>query len=86
MSIKRLHNINTYHFFKGDISLAGEDEDGKELIIEMDAYEFIGFIDSDQVKEDLAKWLMKTRNREKYRNPSQSVIMNSTFNKEKEAT
>mgnify|MGYP003126208309 CR=1 FL=1 len=82
MNVKRLFNINTYHFYKGDIVLTGEDEDGKELTIEMDAYEFIKFIPSDQIKEDLAKWLMETRNREKYRYPSQNVIMNNTFKKE----
>ena len=36
----------------------------------------------DQIKEDIAKWLMKSTNKAKYKKDSQDVIMNSTFKRE----
>mgnify|MGYP003135300619 CR=1 FL=1 len=85
MNIKRINNINTYHFFEGDITIVGVDENGKDFSLSVDAYELIQWINTDQVREELAKWLLKNKDGYKYKNASQDVIVNSIFkNKENE--
>ena len=81
---KRLNNINTYHFFEGDITIAGEDELGEEFTVTVDAYELLGWINTDQIRDELATWLLKSKEGNKNQKPSQTVIMNRTFEKEKE--
>ena len=85
MNIKRINNINTYHFFEGDVTIVGVDENGEEFSLNIDAYELIQWINTDQVREELAKWLLKNKDGYKYKNASQDVIVNSIFkNKENE--
>ena len=38
----------------------------------------------DQVREELATWLLKSKDGYRYKNASQDVIINSTFKKPKE--
>ena len=85
MNKKRINDINTYHFFEGDVTIVGVDENGDNFSLSIDAYELINWINTDQVREDLAKWLLKNKDGYKYKNASQDVIVNSIFkNKEYE--
>ena len=84
MNNKRINDINTYHFFEGDVTIVGVDENGEEFSLSIDAYELIQWINTDQVREELAKWLLKNKDGYKYKNATQDVIVNSTFKKNKE--
>tara|TARA_R100000329_G_C7488594_1_gene172109 strand:+ start:41 stop:301 length:261 start_codon:yes stop_codon:yes gene_type:complete len=84
MNNKRINNINTYHFFEGDVTIVGVDENGEEFSLSIDAYELINWINTDQIREELAKWLLKNKDGYKYKNVTQDVIVNSTFKKPKE--
>ena len=84
MNRKRINDINTYHFFEGDITIVGSDENGEGLSLSVDAYELIQWINTDQVREELAKWLLKNKDGYKYKNATQDVIVNNTFKKTKE--
>ena len=84
MNKKRINNINTYHYFEGDVTIVGVDENGEELSLSLDAYELINWINTDQVREELAQWLLKSKDGYRYKNASQDVIINSTFKKPKE--
>ena len=85
MNRKRINDINTYHFFEGDVTIVGVDENGEEFSLNIDAYELIQWINTDQIREELAKWLLKNKDGYKYKNASQDVIVNSIFkNKENE--
>ena len=84
MTRKRIHTINTYHFFEGDVTIVGVDENGEDFSLSIDAYELINWINTDQVREELAQWLLKSKDGYRYKNASQEVIMNSTFKKPKE--
>ena len=84
MTRKRIHTINTYHFFEGDVTIVGVDENGEDFSLSIDAYELINWINTDQVREELAKWLLKNKDAYKYKNATQDVIVNSTFKKPKE--
>jgi len=79
---KRLNNINCYHFFEGDITLVGTDEHGNEFTVTIEAYNLIEWVNTDQVREELAKWLLKNKDGYRYKNASQDVIVNSTFKNE----
>tara|TARA_R100000781_G_C4049014_1_gene116816 strand:+ start:132 stop:389 length:258 start_codon:yes stop_codon:yes gene_type:complete len=81
---KRIHTINTYHFFEGDVTIVGVDENGEEFTLSIEAYELINWINTDQVREELATWLLKSKDGYRYKNASQDVIMNSTFKKDEE--
>ena len=55
---KRMNNINTFQCAEGDVYLRGTDEYGQDFQICFDAYDFIDWIDNDQVeyiKEKLIK-------------------------------
>ncbi|QDP49312.1 MAG: hypothetical protein Unbinned3065contig1007_26 [Prokaryotic dsDNA virus sp.] len=55
---KWLHNINTFHAYKNEICLRGTDEDGKDLTLWIDSYDFLNWIDKEQIeyiKEQLIK-------------------------------
>ena len=85
MNRKRINDINTYHFFEGDVTIVGVDENGNDFSLSLDSYELIQWINTDQVREELAKWLLKNKDGYKYKNATQDVIVNSTFkNKENE--
>ena len=85
MNRKRINDINTYHFFEGDVTIVGVDENGEDFSLSIDAYELINWIKTDQVREELAQFLLKNKDGYKYKNASQDVIVNSIFkNKENE--
>ena len=60
--LKRLHDIHTYHFFEGDLNLCGKDEEGNEFELSMSAYELLEWINTNEVREELAKWILKNKN------------------------
>ena len=85
MNRKRINDINKYHFFEGDVTIVGVDENGEDFSLSIDAYELINWIKTDQVREELAQFLLKNKDGYKYKNASQDVIVNSIFkNKENE--
>ena len=47
----------------------------------MNAYEVINWLDTDDIRDELAKWILKNKNKNKYKDKSQQVIMNNTFKK-----
>ena len=59
MNNKRINNINTYHFFEGDVTIVGVDENGEEFSLSIDAYELINWINTDQIREELGKVAFK---------------------------
>ena len=55
---KRLNNIHTFSCNEGEMCLAGTDEEGDELTIWIDAYNFLEWIDTETIeyiKEQLIK-------------------------------
>ena len=81
---KRLNDINCYHFFEGDITLIGVDEHGTEFSISVDAYELLQWINTDDIREDLANHILKGKSSNKNNNNTkQNVIVNSTFSNTK---
>ena len=56
--LKAMRNLNTFHCSDGEIYLSGKDEHGKDFTICYDAYEFLNWINSDEIeyiKERLIK-------------------------------
>ena len=60
--IKRMNNINTFQAHKNEICLRGTDEYGKDFTVWFDSYDFLNWIDKDQldyIKEQLTKYIQK---------------------------
>jgi hypothetical protein len=56
--IKRMNDINTFMAHENEVCLRGTDEYGKDFTIWWDSYDFLSWIDSDQlqyIKEKLIK-------------------------------
>jgi len=47
---KAMNNINTFHCFEGKVYLEGTDEFGNDFQVCFDAYDFLNWIDKDQVE------------------------------------
>jgi hypothetical protein len=59
---KRLHEINTFQCVDNELYLRGKDEMGEDLTICFDAFNFIEWIDKEQIeyiKEQLIKYIQK---------------------------
>jgi hypothetical protein len=54
-----LHNINTFMAHKNELCLRGIDENGNDLTIWFDSYEFLSWIDKEHIKETLIKYIKK---------------------------
>ena len=60
--IKRMNNINTFQAYENEVCLRGTDEYGKDFTVWFDSYDFIGWIDSEQIKyikEKLTKYIQE---------------------------
>tara|TARA_Y100001963_G_C6580020_1_gene352964 strand:+ start:283 stop:525 length:243 start_codon:yes stop_codon:yes gene_type:complete len=55
---KRL-NIHTFMAHENEVAIGGTDENGEELCVWFDAYEFVQWIDIDHIKEKLTKHINK---------------------------
>ena len=55
---KRL-NIHTFMAHENEVCLGGTDENGEELCMWFDAYEFVQWVDIDYIKEKLTKHINK---------------------------
>ena len=53
---KRL-NIHTFMAHENEVAIAGTDENGEELTVWFDSYEFIEWIDKEHIKEKLTKYI-----------------------------
>ena len=47
---KRMNDINSFQTCDGEIYLRGKDEHGEDFIITYDAYDFLNWIDQEQIK------------------------------------
>tara|TARA_R110002012_G_scaffold299580_1_gene498764 strand:- start:129 stop:359 length:231 start_codon:yes stop_codon:yes gene_type:complete len=47
---KRMNDINTFQCYDNEIHLCGKDEYGKNFTICFDAYNFLEWIDTEQIK------------------------------------
>ena len=59
---KWLNDINTFQAYKNELCLRGTDEDGKDLTIWFDSYNFLTWVDNDKleyIKEQLIKYIKK---------------------------
>jgi hypothetical protein len=59
---KRMNNINTFQCCDGELYLKGTDEYGKDFQICFDAYDFLNWIDTENIeyiKEQLIKNIQK---------------------------
>ena len=59
---KAMHSINTFQSHENEIYLRGKDEMGEDITICFDAFDFINWIDKEQIdyiKENLIKYLKK---------------------------
>jgi hypothetical protein len=54
----RLNDINTFMAHKNELCLRGTDEHGQDLTIWFDSYDFLGWIDTEQI-EYIKKTLIK---------------------------
>ena len=61
---KRLQQIDTYHFFEGDITLGGVDENGDSFSVTLCAYDVIHWIDTDGIRDDLIKYINQGKNKQ----------------------
>jgi hypothetical protein len=50
MILKRLHEINTVACQDNELYLAGKDENGEDFTIVFDAFNFLEWIDKEQVQ------------------------------------
>jgi hypothetical protein len=50
MILKRLHEINTFQCVDNELYLAGKDEYGKDFTLVFDAFNFLEWIDQEQIK------------------------------------
>jgi len=60
--IKRMNNINTFQAYENEVCLRGTDEYGKDFTVWFDSYDFLNWIDKDQldyIKEQLTKYIQK---------------------------
>jgi len=59
---KRLHEINTFQCVDNELYLRGKDEMGADLTLCFDAFNFLEWIDKEQIeyiKEQLIKYIQK---------------------------
>jgi len=59
---KRLHEINTFQCVDNELYLRGKDEYGKDFTLCFDAFNFLEWIDKEQIeyiKEQLIKYIQK---------------------------
>tara|TARA_R110000787_G_C13246029_1_gene428826 strand:- start:374 stop:655 length:282 start_codon:yes stop_codon:yes gene_type:complete len=57
---KAMHDINTFQAHANEIYLRGKDERGEDFTIVFDAFDFLEWIDKDQIdyiKEQLTKYI-----------------------------
>jgi hypothetical protein len=57
---KRMNDIHTFQEHDGELALAGTDEYGKEFTIWFDTYDFLQWINNDQIeyiKQNLIKYI-----------------------------
>ena len=57
-TLKRMNDINTFQCCDGEVYLRGTDEEGKDFMICYDAYDFLNWIDTENIeyiKEQLIK-------------------------------
>ena len=60
--IKRMNDINTFQAHENEVCLRGTDEYGKDFTVWFDSYDFINWIDKDQldyIKEQLTKYIQE---------------------------
>lgn len=60
--IKRMNDINTFQAYENEVCLRGTDEYGKDFTVWFDSYDFLGWIDKDQldyIKEQLTKYIQE---------------------------
>ena len=58
--MKNLHDINSmYNSDHGETILVGSDENGDELHLTISTYELIHWIDKEDLKESLIKYIQK---------------------------
>jgi len=50
MKYKRLHELNTFQCVDNELYLAGKDEYGKDFTIVFDAFNFLEWIDKEQIQ------------------------------------
>jgi len=50
MKYKKLHDINTFQCLDNELYLAGKDEFGKDFTIVFDAFNFLEWIDREQIQ------------------------------------
>jgi hypothetical protein len=58
--IKRMNDINTFQAHENEVCLRGTDEYGKDFTVWWDSYDFINWIDKEQldyIKEQLTKYI-----------------------------
>jgi len=59
---KRMNNINTFQAHENEVYLRGTDEYGQDFQICFDSYDFLEWIDKEQIeyiKEQLIKYIQK---------------------------
>ena len=49
-TLKRMNDINTFQCADGELYLRGTDEVGKDFLLCFDAYNFLNWIDEEQIK------------------------------------
>ena len=60
--LKRLHEINTFQAHENEIYLRGKDERGEDFTICFDSYDFLEWIDNEQleyINQQLIKYIQK---------------------------
>ena len=60
--VKRLHEINTFQCVDNEIYLRGKDEHSKDFTLSFDAFNFLEWIDSEQIeyiKKQLIKYIQE---------------------------
>ena len=50
MKSKHLHDFKTYHCYRNEVVISGSDEYGKDFQVCFDAYNFLNWIDTEQIK------------------------------------
>jgi|TARA_R110002020_G_scaffold427375_1_gene636725 hypothetical protein len=50
MILKRLHELNTFACQDNELYLAGKDENGEDFTIVFDAFNFLEWIDREQIQ------------------------------------
>ena len=59
---KRMNNINTFQAHENEVYLRGTDECGKDFTLLFDSYNFLEWIDKEQldyIKEQLTKYIQE---------------------------